>query len=235
MNDDLIERIWREAPEERPMSHEQLIGMLEPRVERSSRTLRNYVWTYLLVQMATLVLGGANLVGYRSNPVMLCIQVGVVLAALGFAAYGVRLHGEVRGLERMDETLEAALRRRLAFYRSNAATWMWLAALSLVAFAFALNSLIDNADGGYRINHPLVFVGVQVAMVLVFVGACRLAHEPQLRELRAVLADLEAQILDRTKVVERDLARWRRWWMALAALLVALAALGAWMAWRASS
>ena len=214
------------------MSLGQLTALLEPRVERGSRNLLHLVWTFLAVQMATLILGGANLVGYRSNPVMLAVEAGVVLAALGFAAYGVNLHGKVRRLERMDETLESALRRRLAFFSSYASTWMWIAAFSLVVFTFALNSLIDNADGNYPINKPAVFVGVQVAMVLGLVVSFYLAQEPRSRELRAVLADLEAQVVDRTEAVDRELERGRRWRMLLAILLTAALALGAWVAWR---
>jgi len=232
VNDDLIERIWREAPEERTMSHEQLVGVLEPRVERSSRVLHHYVWTYLLLQVATLVLAGANLVGYSSNAAMLAVEAGIGLFALTLVVHGVRLYGKVQRLERLDESLESTLRRRLAFYSSNATTWMWLAAFSLVGFAFALNSLIDNADGNYPINHPLVFFGVQVAMVLVFAASCHVAHEPRMRELRAVLADLEAQVLDRTQEIDAHQGRWKALRTALIVLLAAAMLLGAWLAWR---
>ena len=214
------------------MTHEQLTAVLEPRAERSSRVLIAYVWTYLLVQVATLLLAGANMAGYRSNPLMLGVQIGVALAALGFAAHGVWLYGCVRRLQRMDETLAAALRRRMAFYSTNSTTWMWLAALSFVALGFALNSLIDNVGGTYRINKPLVFVGVQVAMVLFLVASFRIAHEPILGELRAVVGDLEDQVLDRTKRLDQDQARWRRWRIALAVVLALLLVLGAWLAWR---
>ncbi len=214
------------------MTHEQLTAVLEPRTERSSRVLIAYLGTYLLVQVATLLLAGANMAGYRSNPLMLGVQIGVALAALGFAAHGVWLYGGMRRLQRMDETLAAALRRRIAFYRTNATTWMWLAALSLVALGFALSSLIDNVDGAYQINKPLVFVGVQVVMVLFLVASFRIAHEPFLGELRAVLGDLEDQVLDRTKRLDQDQARWRRWRIALAVVLALLLVLGAWLAWR---
>ena len=132
----------------------------------------------------------------------------------------------------MDETLAAALRRRITFYRTNSTTWMWLAALSLAALGFAINSLIDNVDGTYRINKPLVFVGVQVAMVLFLVASFHVAHEPILGELRAALGDLEDQVLDRTRRVERDQARWKSLRIALVVALAVLLALGAWLAWR---
>ncbi|MCP3917226.1 MAG: hypothetical protein GY711_16885 [bacterium] len=232
MNDDQIEHLWREAPEEPSMTHEQLTAVLEPRAERNARVLITYVWTYLLVQVTTLLLAGANMAGYRSNPPMLGVQIGMALAALGFAIHGVWLYGGVRRLQQMDVPLAAALRRRVDFYSRNATTWMWCAALSLVVFAFAISSLIDNVDGTYRINKPLVFIGVQVAMVLFLVAGFRIAHEPVLSELRAVLGDLEDQVLDRTKSLDQDQARWRNWRIALVVVLALLLALGAWLAWR---
>ena len=230
MNEDLIERIWQEAPEEQPMSQAQLVAVLEPRVARSSRVLQNQVRAFLFLQMVTLLLAGANLFGYRSNPVMLGVEAAIAVGALALAAYGVRLHGEVCRLDRRDETLVASLRHKLTFYRKVATTWMWLTALSVAAFTFALNSLIDNTDGSYVINHPPVFAGVQVAMVLLIFVSFRVAHEPRLREMRAVLSDLEAQILDRTETVDGDLQRLRMWQLALVVLLTALLALGVWVA-----
>lgn len=228
--DDLVERIWHGAGEEERMSPEQLVGTLRPRVERGSRVLYTYLWTYLLIQMGTLVLAGANLPGYRSNPVMLGVEGAICLSTLAFAAYGIWLFGEVRRLERMDEPLVVAVRRRLAFYRTSYRAWLWITALSLVMFSFALNTLIDNVDGRYPINHPLVFFGTQVGMLVLVVASFHLAHGPYLGELRAVLADLEAQVLDRTLVVDRDRGRARAWRLVLVAVLLALLALGAWLA-----
>ena len=235
MTDDLIEKIWRDAPAERTLTEEQLQSVIEQRVHSGSRLLHSQVWTYVLIQMVTLLMTGANLVGYRSNSVMLAVQGGLALCALAFGAHAVHLHGEVRRLHRMDETLATALQRRIEFYRSTAPTWMWLAALSLVVFTFALNSLIDNAEGHYAINKPMVFVGLQVAMVLVLVASFRAVHAPHLRRAKAALADLEAQVLDQSESVERELARWKTWHMVLVALLTVLLLLGAWVAWKSGS
>ncbi len=235
MTDDLIERIWREAPEEQPMSQAQLTAVLEPRVARSSRRLNAYVWTFLLVQLATLIMASVNLVGYRSNAIMLGAETGLIVLALAFTAYGVHVHGEIRRLERMDETLETALRRRLAFYSSNASVWMWTAAFSLVTLNLAISTLIDNVDGHFPINNPLLVIGLQIAVVLITVAGFSMTHKPHLTELRAVLSDLEAQVLDRTVAVDDELAQGKRWRIVLVALLAAALALGAWVAWQSYS
>ncbi|MHC4512971.1 MAG: hypothetical protein ACYTGW_19315 [Planctomycetota bacterium] len=230
MDDNLIERIWQDAGEEKEMSHEELAGVLRPRVERSSRMLHRYLWTYLLVQMVTMVLAAANFAGYSSNPVMLGVEIAICALALAFAAYGIRLYGQVHGLERLDDSLAQAVRRRLDFYHGGYSVWLWITAVSLAMLSFTINTLVDNVDGHYPINHPVVFVGTLVGMVLFVVLAFHVAHAPYVQELRAVLADLEAQILDRTLAVDQGRARWRAWHVALVVLLTAFLALGIWMA-----
>ncbi|MFT7678238.1 MAG: ABC-type Fe3+-siderophore transport system permease subunit [Planctomycetota bacterium] len=230
MNENSIEHIWQTAGEEGALSQEQLIAALQPRAAHAARDLRRQVWSYLLLQLGTLLLVGANLQGYWHNPLMRSIELGVGLAALAFAIHGVRLHGEVQHLDRMDQSFEAALQGRLAFYRSHADTWIWLAALSVVGFTFALNSMVDNVDGSYRINHPAIFAGVQVGMLLALVASFRLAYEPHLRQARAALADLEAQVLDRALHVDDGLKRLSRWKFVLAAVLTTSLVLGAWVA-----
>jgi len=232
MNDELIKRLWHSQEEEQPMSETALLTALEPRAKRGSRALNHLAWLYLAIQVSTLVLAGANLVVYRSNATMLVVEGGLVLAALGFAAFGVHMHGEVRRLDRRDESLKVGLRQRLSFYRTNTTVWLWLMAFSTAAFSFALNSFIDGTDGHYAINKPLVFVGTNVATVLIVYLSFRMSLDPHLREARAILEDLEAQQLGKTTGLDRELANYRKWWLALVVFLAATAGLGAWLFWR---
>jgi hypothetical protein len=235
MDDGTIERIWRKAGEERPMSREEIAGLLTPRVRRSARGPNHIVWLFLGVQLAALVLASVNVPAYRANPLMLSVEVGIGVLALACAAFGIHLHGELRALEDPGVSLAETVRRRLAFYRGRWALWPWVAAVSTALLAFALTSLIDNQDGRYPIHKPAVFVGVNVAMVAVVALSVRLVLEPHERELRAVLEDVEAQLLDRTRAVDRERRRWRVLQLVLFVLLAAFAALGAWLALRSGA
>ena len=232
MKDDPIERIWKEPIEDTPMTQQQLAVIIEPRARSASKRLDRHVWAFLLLQLGTLLLACANLVQYRSNGTMLAVEAGVLILALVFGAYGLTLRGAVRDLDQLGDPLDKTLRRRLAFLDTHATIWIWVAALSIAAFAFALNTLIDGTNGQYAINKPWVFVGVQAAMLLLLYGSFRVVLAPYLHEQRAMLADLEAQVLDKTIDVDRDLARWQSWRIGLVVLLAALMALGAWLALR---
>ena len=89
--DDLIERLWANRQEEPPMSREQIVSALRPRVGRTTLTLKSILWTYLAALLATLLLQGVNLAGYRSNPTMLTVQVIVTVLAVGSTAFGIHL------------------------------------------------------------------------------------------------------------------------------------------------
>jgi hypothetical protein len=100
----------------------------------------------------------------------------------------------------------------------------------------ALDDDLDDAGGQHRINRPVTFVATLLGQVLVVYAALRVAHQPFLAESRAVLHDLEAQVLDETRALPERRARWRRIrlvWMVVALVLLLLgvaAALRPW--WR---
>lgn len=228
--DDLIERLWADRKEEPPMSREQIVKALRPRVGRTTLTLKMMLWTYLVALLATLLLQGVNLAGYRSNPTMMTVQVIVTVLAVGSTAFGIHLMGQMGRLDKMDENLADAVKGRLAFLRGKYEVWMWVCAATLLMLSWALNTMIDNQDGVFRINKPWLVCGLGLVMFFGGYAALKGAHVPVLRELRAVLEDLEAQLLGRTRAVDEFKLRWRRWGYVLVVLLTLLMLLGLWMA-----
>ncbi len=228
--DDLIDRLWAERQEEEPMSREQIVSALRPRVGRVTRTLKIYLWMYLAMLLATLVLQGVNLAGYSSNTTMLTVHVLVIALAAGFTAFGIHLVGQVGKLDQMDASLSEAVTQRLAFLRGKYEGWMWICAATLLLLGWAISTLVDNADGIYRINKPWVFTSLLLVMFFGGYAVIKGAHFPVLRELRAVLEDLEAQFLGRTGAVDELKLKWRRWSYFLVVLMTLLLLLGIWRA-----
>ena len=230
MSEDLIESLWARADEGRPLDREEIAGALRPRLTRGTRTLRSYLWGYLGLLLVTLVLNGINIAAYWHHPLMRTVQLVLALLALGLALYGVRLLGDPGLVDRPSDPLLESVRRRLAFLGRRFEAWQWMAAVAVALLSFALNSVIDLEVGGFRINKPLVFVGINLASVAIVYGSLRLAFHPIVRELRATLQDLEDQLLERSVEVDRWKRRWRRWHVALLVLTTALLLLGVWIA-----
>jgi hypothetical protein len=231
-NDDLIERLWAKREEEPKMTREEIARALRPRLGRSSNILKFYLWFYLGALLATLVLQGINLAGYRTNATMLAVHAAVTVAALSFVAFGIHMAGAIGRLDRMDEHLADAVNRRLAFFRGKYEVWLWACSVSLLLLTWAINTLVDNADGTYRINKPFVFFGTQAVMLFGMYAVFKAAHLPVVRELRAVLEDLKAQMMGHTEAADALKERWRRWWVVLVVFLTIMLLLGVWMAVR---
>ena len=75
-------------------------------------------------------------------------------------------------MERADESVLATLRRRLHFHRTKFEVWMWVVTATVYLLQFAINTMIDNDGGQYRINQPGFFVGVSIGAFLSFASFC---------------------------------------------------------------
>jgi hypothetical protein len=231
MNDDkLIERLWAKRQEEPKMTHEEISKILRPRVGGFSRNIKAYLWMYLGVLLATLVLQGVNIIGYITNATMLAAQIAATVTAIGFAAYGIYLMGEARHLDRMDESLHEAVHRRLAFFRGKYEWWLWACAASLLLLNWALGTMVDNVGGTFRINKPLFLIGINAVLFFGTYGILKLSHLPFVREMRAVLDDLDAQMTDRTREVDAWKVTWKRWVRVGLVLVLLLLLYGVWRA-----
>lgn len=185
-----------------------------------------YIATNLLALLATIIFGLLNVFGYRGNPPMLVAELGITLTAGILLVFGVHVSRELRRIARADESLMDALRRRLAFVRSKYELWLWAAALTCLLLVFALTTFIDNRNGVYRINQPLVFWGTLAGVLVLVYGSGKLATYAPMREMRDALEDLQAGTTARIEAIP---ARRRVvFWVMLAAtlLLTATAILG---------
>ncbi len=230
MDENHIQEIWNKGKEARKMSKAEIQHVLRPRVRRSVFPLKMWIWLYLTVLAVVLILQGINIAGYWTNQTMLGVHIGLTLITLGFLGYGIYLAGALERLERVDEDLVTILRRRLRFYRTKYEVWLWMAAGACVLLAFAVISVIDNQDGHYYVNRPVVFVGVQIGMLLFLYGTFRLSHYPFMRESKALLKDLEHQVTEATEHFDTFKVKWRLWGAVAALILTALLVWGLLMA-----
>ncbi len=201
------------------MTRAEIQSLLQPRIRKNAFPLSLWVWFYVAVTAGTLILHGINIHGYWTNPTMLAVQIAATLLSLAFLGYGIYLIGEIGRMERADESVLATLRRRLHFHRTKFEVWMWIIAATVYLLQFAINTMIDNDGGVYRINQPAFFVGVSVGLLALMYAVMKIAQYPVVRELRAMTSDLENEVTDNTRQVEGMRRAWLRWNVLIAIIL----------------
>lgn len=198
-NNDLV-KIWKEGNKEilknRRFERSELEAFLKPKVSKATLSLNTNILVYMAAQLAAIVLIGFDLYGYRSNPVMLKVFMPMLIACSAFFGYGVFLLNYIRQINHGDFDLVTAIKRRLKAYRTHYEAWMWIGAVSMLFLTFALNTLVDNDQGTYRINRPVFFTVVCILVVLFIYGAQKIAQLFAVRQIRVYLADLQNDVLE---------------------------------------
>ena len=205
-NNNLI-NIWKEGNLEilknRRFERSELEAFLKPKVSKTTLSLNFNILVYMAVQLAAMVLIGFDLYGYRSNPVMLKVLIPMLILCSSFFGYGVFLLSYIWQLNQRDFDLVTAINRKLKVYRTHYEAWMWIGAVSLLFLTFALNTLIDNDRGTYRINRPVFFAVMCVSILLFIYGAQKIAQFIAVRRIRVYLSDLQNDVLEGSQRLEK--------------------------------
>ncbi len=211
MAKDIIENIWEKGKnKERTMSRAQIEGLLQPDIRRQSLQMKMLVWIYLIVLIGTACLYIVNIAAYWSNPTMIVII--AILACVSFvgAAYGLYLLQQINESNRADVPLISLLQKRLQLLDEKFEIWYVVIALSVVLLTFAVNIYVDRKVP-YRINNPLLVIAMTVFQFCFIYGINRIAHYPLMRTMRALMQDLQAQVLEQTLTVRTMRKTWMKW------------------------
>jgi hypothetical protein len=231
MKKDMIQDIWeKDKAQKKEISMRDIEQAIRPSIRHQTFTFKIFIWIWLLIIFATLVLNGMNISGYAINPPMLITHLILTLVTITFGIYGVHLLSELRIIEQADESLLSVLKRRLRFYRSKYEIWNLMMAAMIPLLSFALNSYIDNQNGIYRINRPLIFFGVTLLQFIFCYVIIKIGQYPVLKEIKIFLSDLEAQILEGTQKLTGMKKKWRQWAIILAIIGTLLLLWGIWQA-----
>ncbi len=196
-------------------------------ISRNRLVMLFYLSFYQLMLAATIVLEIINLGGYRGNTMMVVIHTCVLILSVLISIYGIRLFTRIIRTTRSSLDLVTTIRSQIRIYKLDYEIWLWLMALSLLMVIFAVNTLVDNDNGTYRINNPAVYAAIEAIIFIFMYAMMKAVHYPLLRELRAHLTDLENQTSEATERIEFQKKKWR-WW-AMAGLVIIMIVL-AWVA-----
>ncbi|MFB0554723.1 MAG: hypothetical protein ACETWQ_15580 [Phycisphaerae bacterium] len=198
-NGDLI-RIWNKGNQEilknRRFERSELEAFLKPKVSKATLHLNLNILVYMAAQLAAMILIGFDLYGYRSNTVMLTVLIPMFILCSSFFGYGVFLLSYIWQINRGQFDLITAINRKLKVYRRHYEAWMWIGALSSLFLIFALNTLIDNDQGTYRINRPVFFAVICLLVLLFIYGVQKIAQFVAISQIRVYLEDLQNDALE---------------------------------------
>ncbi|KPK75725.1 MAG: hypothetical protein AMJ79_10075 [Phycisphaerae bacterium SM23_30] len=209
---DLI-NIWKEGNQEmlktKIFTRSELEDFLRPKVRKATLSLNFNIFVYMAVLLATMVLIGIDLYGYRSNPIMLKVLIPMFVISSSFFGYGVFLLNYIHQINRNESDLMGSINKKLKVYRTHYEIWMWMMSISLLFLIFALNSMVDNDQGTYRINRPYFFAIMNLAILLFIYGVQKVAQFVSLKSIKVYLKDLQNEALEGSCQLEEDKKRYR--------------------------
>jgi hypothetical protein len=219
-----ITDIWKKgkgAIENQPVPDINRVRQLSRKhVNMNRLVMLTYLIVYMLMLAASVVIQIINIGGYAGNSLMLLIHGIVLIVSAAFLVYGAVLLSKVIQMTRPDLDLTTTIRSQIRFYKRDYEIWLWLVAFSVLLLTFAVNTMVDNDNGIYRINNPLTYAGLQIGIFFFMYLILKAAHYPLLKELRAHLSDLENQTTEATARFETQKRKWR-WWMVAGMLAIA--------------
>jgi len=211
-NNNLI-NIWKEGNQEilknRRFEMSELEAFLKPKVSKAALSLNLNIFVYMAAQLAAMILIGFDLYGYRSNPVMLKVLIPMFIVSSSFFGYGVFLLNYIWQISHGNFDLITAINRKLKAYGTHYEVWMWIGAVSSLFLIFALNTLIDNDQGTYRINRPIFFAVISLSVLLFIYGVQKIAQFMAVREIKVYLTDLQNELLEGSQRLEKAKRRYR--------------------------
>jgi len=198
-NNDLL-KIWKEGNKEmlknRRFERSELETFLKPKVGKATLHLNLNILVYMTAQLSAMVLIGFDLYEYRSNPIMLTALIPMFILCSSFFGYGVFLLSYIWQVNRGQFDLITAINRKLKVYRTHYEAWMWIGAVTCLFLVFALNTLIDNDQGTYRINRPIIFAVGCLLVILFIYGSQKITQFFAIRQIRIYLTDLQNDVLE---------------------------------------
>ncbi|KPK85315.1 MAG: hypothetical protein AMS27_07740 [Bacteroides sp. SM23_62_1] len=205
MEDNNIINTWekeKHVPEHLKIDIDMVTKHLKPRISKVYWTFNFNLILYLLAILASIVMLSMNLYGYRTNPVMLTVESGLLVLSLIFLGYGFFIFMKIREINNFSKDLRDLLQSKLRFLRFHYEIWLILTAIIAWILTFSLGTLVDNQDGVFRINKVGFFVIISLTMLVFIYGVQKLSTEVSMRKLKAYLNDLEASYLGHTEEIE---------------------------------
>ncbi len=212
MENNIIE-IWEKnshAPQTNKLDKDMITKHIESKASKASRTFTFNLLTYLAALMASIIMLSMNIYGYRSNPVMFWVEIGLLFLSILFLGYGTFIFIKLRDINNFTKDLHDLLNEKLKFIKVHYEIWLIITAIIVLILSFSLNTLVDNQDGFFRINKVKMFVLVNIVIFVFIYAGQKIMLASSTSLLRAYLNDLKANYLDQSNQIEsrRSKLKW---------------------------
>jgi len=225
-NNDLIQT-WEEGNKKlftgEKITENMIEQYLKPRIKKSSIPFLFNLVYYFVIQVATIGLLVANIMGYSSNPTMLSALIPMLILSVGFLVFGYFSFLKFRAISNYAENLVHLLKEQLKFIRIQYETLLVIFSFSVIILIFALGALVDNQDGTFRINNPLLYAEISSGIFLFTYGMLKLSGFLSTRPLKIFLSDLQNSVLEGTRQLEQRKKRY--YWIGIVLILICIALL----------
>jgi len=208
----------KHVPDNEKLDSNMITHYLKPKLSKVYRTFNFNLIFYLLLLMACIVMLSMNLYGYRTNPVMLAVESGLLGLSLLFLGYGIFIFMKIREINNFSKDIHKLLESKIKFLRFHYEIWLILTAVAAWILSFSLGTLVDNQDGIFRINKVGFFIVISIVMLVFIYGVQKLSAEISLRTLKAYLTDLENSFIEQTSKIE--LKRKKMKWIYIVLLII---------------
>jgi len=229
MEDNNIINIWekkKHIPEHQKIDINMVTKQLKPRISKVYWSFNLNLIIYLLVILASIVMLSMNLYGYRTNPVMLTVESGLLVLSLVFLGYGFFIFMKIREINNFSKDLRDLLQSKIKFLRFHYEIWLILTTVIAWILFFSLGTLVDNQEGIFRINRVGFFIIISMIMMGFIYAGQKLSAEITLTSLKAYLNDLEASYLGHTEKIELKKKKMRWIFLTLLIILTIICVLG---------
>jgi len=216
----------KHVPEKLKLDKEMISNYLKPKVSKVTWTFNFNLVFFISAFVGSVILLSMNLYIYKSNPVMLAIESGLLLACIVFICYGIYIFMKIREINNFSKDLRELLNTKIKFLRFHYEIWLLITAFEVWILSFALNTLVDNQEGFYRINRVGFFIIVSLAMVIFIYVTQKISAEISLRNLKAILSDLENNYLSDSETFEQKKKKMRYIYLILSVISTGLLILG---------
>jgi hypothetical protein len=184
------------------LSKMEIETYIKPRVKKSSAVVKINLFFYTIIAFAVFIILALNSIYFITNPVVLTVNaIGMIISAF-IIYYGWYSYKQFNGTESGIHDLSVELHNKIEFYSRIYERWMWIIPTLTLLLIFAVGTMIDNENGTYRINKPLLFISINVIIFMGIYLINKVSHLFWLREIKDYLSDVDNQLMEGTLKIE---------------------------------